>query len=462
METPDITDPNAKVVAFARNPAFRAAEWSELTTPGNPYRRPVRPDDLQWVKYHDVMPESKALRLSALLGHRMLRNVYDLDTTLVAPDDGVDTVTQDRADFYSADNRHNAESARPVLERHLFDFLESDRDEPATVSDIVAEVAEAAARPAGTRLRTAEAAESLTGTREAAVFLVIQYHGFAPALREALGRVAIGEYPPHLDALHNVLLRAYQDWVTRKPGYRALLDAAGLAQTPGAHWQLLLGTSLARGNHILSLAANRSRLPELVGAAVFFELAGPHDSAALGRIVARGLGGEIDLTGFDLGIGGLDDPVAFAAQTLPALVRSYGEDAVAAFGRGFRAAQRLRELWDGDLAAQLSWADQIELHMEFAEKIQRHLTDNAIDVDLDTFVEDEEETSTTHVHNEHRLVMIEEGHMHFWNNVTHKIELTTGDKILIPVSRLHGSTVLSGVCTYHQPIIPDELLRKIV
>ena len=38
--------------------------------------------------------------------------------------------------------------------------------------------------------------------------------------------------------------------------------------------------------------------------------------------------------------------------------------------------------------------------------------------------------------------------------------LNEGDKLLIPVSRLHGSTVLSGECTYHQPIIPDEMLAQ--
>jgi hypothetical protein len=56
--------------------------------------------------------------------------------------------------------------------------------------------------------------------------------------------------------------------------------------------------------------------------------------------------------------------------------------------------------------------------------------------------------------------MVERGEMHFWNNVTHKIDLHEGDKVLIPVSRLHGSTVLSGECTYHQPIIPEEMYAR--
>jgi len=34
------------------------------------------------------------------------------------------------------------------------------------------------------------------------------------------------------------------------------------------------------------------------------------------------------------------------------------------------------------------------------------------------------------------------------------IALNKGDELLIPTSRLHGSVVLSGSCTCHQPIIP--------
>ena len=460
---PDVNDANAVVAAFASNPAFRAAEWSELTTPNNPYRRPVRPDDLKWVKYHNEMPAEKALRLSALLGHRMLRNIYDLDVSIVAPVND-EAVATEREHFYTTQNRIHAAMARPKLERHLFSFLEDDdRAVIANVDDLVSLVEAESVKLGGSESASARALRQLTGKREGAVFVIMQYHGFMSAVRAAIGKAAVGEFPAHADKLQALLLDSYLQWVSLRPAYRSLLDIAGLTQTPGAHWQLLLGTSLARGNHLLSLAADGSRLAELTGAAWFFHTAGARDTAQLRESIAEALGDDPELRGLDLGVGWPDTLTgADIRDVVEALVQSFGPDAVDDFHRGFANAATLHGLWDDDLATQITWADQIELHKDYAEKIHRYLEDNEVVVDLDTFVESEEETSTTHVHNEHRLVMIEEGQMHFWNNVTHKIELFTGDKILIPISRLHGSTVLSGVCTYHQPIISDDLLNKIL
>lgn len=70
--------------------------------------------------------------------------------------------------------------------------------------------------------------------------------------------------------------------------------------------------------------------------------------------------------------------------------------------------------------------------------------------------------STTHVHNDHRLVVIESGQMVFWGNLGMKLRLQPGEMILVPQGRLHGSSVESDECTYHQPIIPDDWVRSLV
>jgi hypothetical protein len=185
-------------------------------------------------------------------------------------------------------------------------------------------------------------------------------------------------------------------------------------------------------------------------------------SARFAEVFADGLGADgryfrARSAGPDLTGGGLE---RFLGELLGPLHATFGQEVPDGFHRGFADAAWLAALWDRDVTEQLAWADRIEEYQEKAEKLDQHIANENIEVDLDTFVETSEETSTTHVHNEHRLVMIEVGQMHFWNNVTHKIELNRGDKLLIPVSRLHGSTVLSGSCTYHQPIIPDEMLRQ--
>ncbi|MBD0740654.1 peptide synthetase [Streptomyces sp. CBMA29] len=449
------------VKAFAANPAFRAAEWEELTTEDNPYRRPVRPDDLAWLDYGKQMPVAKALKLSALLGHRMLRNVYDSGLLYLPPAGGQSgPAATDAATFYSDENRVLGALASPVLEQHLFGLLESEREQLAGYGpeQVVAAV------EAYHRQRSAESGQAFvtalsTKDRKAsATFVLLQLSAYLPASRMAAGRAALGEYDVEHPGARITLLDDYRTWAGLHDEYRSLVEGAGLRTTTGAYWQLYLGTSLARGNHLHWLSRNREKYPEFLGALLHHSIDQSVTAARFADVFEDGLG--VRSTLFDH-LGG--DPGhlrELADRWVTPLSRLYGPAAVERFHHGFADAAWLARLWDEDLARQLAWADDIPLHQEKAEKISRYIDDNDITVDLDTFVESNEETSTTHVHDEHRLVMIEKGEMHFWNNVTHKIDLHEGDKVLIPVSRLHGSTVLSGECTYHQPIIPEEMYAR--
>ena len=456
-------NPNGIVKAFAANPAFRAAEWEELTTENNPYRRPVRPDDLAWLDYSRPMPEFKALKLSALLGHRMLRNVYDAEFHYL-PDRLDDANSADLATFYTPRNRILGALARPILERHLFTVLDEVRPEPARGAGDAD--TETLARAASTELErrlaepgTAfEAAARTKHRRESSTFLLLQVSAFRPAGWAALGRLGLGEYHRAHPDLRTLLQERYQRVLVGGPSYRELLAAAELTPVVGAYWQLYLGSSLGRGNHLLHLAASPEHVFALLGGIVHDLIDQAATAAPVAKVAAEGLGYQ----GAGLAAEQLtpDGVAALVRQLVGPLRERFGSQVSEGFHRGFHDARWLAALWDRDLAEQLSWADRIEEFQEKAEKIDQHLTNENITVDLDTFVETNEETSTTHVHNEHRLVMIESGQMHFWNNTTHKIELNKGDKLLIPVSRLHGSTVLSGSCTYHQPIIPNEMLQQ--
>ena len=53
-------------------------------------------------------------------------------------------------------------------------------------------------------------------------------------------------------------------------------------------------------------------------------------------------------------------------------------------------------------------------------------------------------------------------HPLFWGNLGMTLRLAPGEMVLVPEGRLHGSTIESDECTYHQPIIPDAWVRPLI
>lgn len=462
-EAPSVDDaprPHDVVRTFAANPAFRAATAEELTNDHNPYRRPVRPDDLPWLNFGKPLPVHKVLRLSGLLGNRILRNCYDVEEPFL-PDVPTPAATEDGRHFYSPHSRARAALAAPILERHLFSMLEGER-EPLAGQDLETLRRHVAARTEELNAEPGRAFEVALGTRDrrnAATFLLVQLSAILPATASALGKHAVADYDRAHPEARAWLTGQYRAWTGRGTAYASLFEQIGLTSAPVAYWQFFLSTSLGRANHLMFLARYPERYAEFLGAAVYRFLDESATAARFAEVLKAGL--DIEPAYFH-GIAPIsaDDAAALVVDVIGALAARDGAPAITAFHAGFEDARWLARLWDTDLAAQLDWGDQIDLYQEKAEKIDAKLKHDEIEVDLDTFVETEEETSTTHVHNEHRLVIIESGQMHFWNNVGVRIALNEGDKLLIPTSRLHGSVVLSGSCTYHQPIIPDDMFAQ--
>jgi hypothetical protein len=454
------TGANDVVQAFAANPAFRAATAEELVNEHNPFRRPVRPDDLAWLNFSVPLIPAKALMLSGLLGHRMLRNAYDVDT-LYVPAKPNPAAVSDGGHFYSAENRARAALAAPVLERHLFTMLAGERQPLAGlgVDSLWRHVQARNEELVDVPRRAFEVTRATTDRRNAAIFLLVQLAAILPATHAAIGRHALGDYDSALPGVREQVLDEYHGWVQRASQYGRLFTEAGLSAAPVAYWQFFLGSSLGRANHLHFLARQPERFGEFLGALAYKRIDDAASARRLMTVLSEALGTVAEY--FD---GVVPFTSASAEEVVTGLIGPLlevaGARAVEFFHAGFEDAHWLARLWDADLANQLEWADQIELYQERAEKIDYKIKADDIDIDLDTFVETEEETSTTHVHDEHRLVIIEVGQMHFWNNVGKQIALNQGDKLLIPSSRLHGSVVLSGSCTYHQPIIPEELFQQ--
>lgn len=449
LDVERVTDP---LKVYAENPLFRSAQFSELVIDDNPYRRPVRPEDLTFIDYSTPITRARAMELSSLIAHRMLLNIYDTRRLLLPV-----TFTPERwADyrlFYSEENRLLGDAVRPFLERHVFSYVTESVPGDAVCGDVES----LGARLSVIQTRRQEHARDLgayvAGSPDPAratttMALQLQASALNAPLRLRPGMIDVvsgsvqGIQVPsgELDALA-----------------RGVCEAAGLAFQPHWYYQYYLPSTLAIMNYLNAAFYDHTRAFRFVGAMCARTL----DSVALlppyAPVFTALVRGE-----------GSTEPVVSRADVVAGLIEGvvrpladrWGPGALAEIARGVEEYTVLQEVHDGDLMTQLRWVDSTQLYTDKARRLERAIRENGIQVKLDTFVESWEECSTTHVHDEDRLLIIESGEMEFWNcfGATHQFK--PGDMLFIPKHRLHGSVVQSGECVYHQPVITAEIDRR--
>ncbi|MEV4050076.1 hypothetical protein AB0J55_02715 [Amycolatopsis sp. NPDC049688] len=453
---------------YCANPLFRSARFEELEIDDDPYRRPVRPEDLSFLRFDRPFGRADASQLSALIGHRMLLNIHDTAKPMYAANMTPERWEEHRL-FYGERNRVLGELVRPLLEEHVFGFVReavaeqvADRPEPgvATLRGLLTDLAE----------RRAVAAEEVVGlvagakaAGEAAKMTAVQL--LAGTLNAPLRVSPLMIPAPGGNAV------AAMTGARREPHpiddvLGAVLDACGFGLEPHRYYQYYLPSTLAAMNYLSGAARDPGRVFEFLGAmcvrtldslaligghgARLAELAGPAGSSRAEAALAR------------------TAPEAETAATVEAITRTvldplshrFGPPALAAFDRGAREYALLLDVHHDDLTVQLRWIDSAEAYRAKAERLQAAIDEHHIPVALDTFVESWEECSTTHVHDDDRLLVIESGEMEFWNCFSGMHKFRAGDKLFIPKHRLHGSVVLSGECVYHQPVITADLDQR--
>jgi len=444
------------VETYLANPVFAAARYEELVLDDNPYRRPVRPDDIGLVDFSHPLRREDFAQLSGLMGHRMLLNIHDT-AKLMLPREPTAEKWRDYQLFYNSETRFLGELIRPSLEAHLFGFVhdEARRRQARTAAELTGQ-----ARPqAEARLRRAvQLAGVITAAagedRDAMIdMLAIQSDaaslnsGARPALalRRVVGSASLPGVGP--EKTGGGLLRR-------------VADTDGIKYEPHSYFQYYLPSTLAMMNYINEAALYPGRIFALAGALLAHSLETREEEAALepllvGRAVESGLEVELDRA---------RDPVGAAdralAAALPVIERAGGEFAIGEFGRGFAEYSILQEIHHEDRMRQFEWINAMPGYVEKARRLHKAINDYSIEVALHTLVGSREDCSTTHVHDQDRLLVIESGQMHFWNCFGRRHDYRPGDMSFIPRHRLHGSVVPSGECVYHQPVITPELDRR--
>lgn len=445
-------DPEAMQEAVERylaNPIFRSARFEELFVEDNPYRRPVRPDDIGLVDFSTPLSRADAQQLSGLMGHRMLLNIHDTKK-LMLPKEPTPAKWAEFEHFYGESNRVLGDLIRPYLEEHLFGFLRGEarpatRDRRALIERI-GEL-QRRRRERAEELRPLLRHPERTGHLE---MLAVQTLGtwINSDLQPPVELPVLSSAASHKLGLADEAGNGAAN--ERRAFLEQVARSSGLTAEPHRYYQYYLPSTLALMNYVNSAALHPGRIFRLVGALIGHSL----ESEAMEALYAAEARDEF--ADALPARGASSAPEALAP--VPEMVeRAGGEAALEEVSRGLEEYACLLDVHHDDRVIQFEWINTMDDYVHKGRRLHQAIDEHGIDVDLDTFVESWEECSTTHVHDEDRLLVIESGQMDFWNCMGERHRYVPGDVTFIPKHRLHGSVVLSGECVYHQPVITPEL-----
>ncbi|WP_322102140.1 peptide synthetase [Paraburkholderia sp. J41] len=442
----------ALIKQFAAAQAFRSASVGELVLDDDFHRRPLRPEDFEFLKFMKPVRSDNVSRLPSLASNRTLLSIYELD--VMRPPRGASAADWARfSDFYRDDVRTLGAQLAPFLEAYAFSYLGGEASGEESDDALAQRLARIADDESVFWSETFARLVRNDYLEEGLRFIAIQRWALAPSRRHALGRAAAGG---RFDALPANAMPFADGNDQDHELIGRVAQHVGVTRQQHAYWQFYLPTSMAKTNLLLALARRPDRAFALAGAAFAAEAEWLAFVGALERACAhlrspQRAGGDLQARRADLD--------ARMRRALQSVGERYGANARAQFVQGLVAGDHLAERARWDLGEQLKWLSAIPRFCDFARRISARIDAECPGIDRETFVEPHEMCSTTHVHNDHRLVTIQEGEMLFWGNLGMQLQMFEGDMVLIPDGRLHGSTVTSGECTYHQPIIPDDWVQ---
>lgn len=438
---------------FSAAHAFRSAHVSELLLEDDFHRRPLRPEDFEFLKFQKPVRMHNVSRLPALASGRTLLSIYELGVARL-PRSAEAKEWQHFSGFYGDDVQVFGAQIVPFLEAYAFEYLSQEQSleaEPAAAAARLKRIIDDETAFWGENFARLMRNDYL---QEGLRFITVQRWALAPSKRRALARATASGF---LD----MLLESLRPQLQGELPSDALLEkvAASVGVTRQQH--AYCGSSTCRPAPPRSTCCTRWAAARIAPSAWSARPSQPRPngsrsaprSNAPARTWCRPAASRANSRAVPTNWWRASSrhcrpsPSSSARRPTPRPCRA-------------RPSGSASARWD--LGEQLLWLSSIRHYIKFAHRISDRIDVECPGIDRETFVEPFEMCSTTHVHNDHRLVTIEEGQMLFWGNVGMQLKMNVGDKVLIPDGRLHGSTVLSGECTYHQPIIPNDWVQALV
>jgi hypothetical protein len=445
------------ICEFAEGHPFRSAQVEELELDEDFHRRPLRPEDLSFIGFRKPVRRKTVIRLPFLATQRLLLCINETGIARFPKYTDEGSLSQFN-DFYGENNQILGARIRPFLEDFAFDFLSRDPgEEDITIPDLVGKIAATAMEESRFWGQLFGWLASRNYVEDGTRFILMQNWSLASSKRIALARaqasgffepVPVGDWP------------SLEGPMPDDADIQALATQCGITKREHSYWQFYLSTSMARCNLLHALARRPDRALAFYGAAFDAEAHWLAFGCLVGQacdyLQVPSVGRNIDIPT------ALEDLQRRFQNLLQVVETRFGAAGLQQVAQGVDVSRRLGDAARGDLRAQLHWLSSIEQFQVFANNIDDRINAECPNIDRETFVEPREMCSTTHVHSDHRLVSIESGDMVFWGNLGMQLKLKPGQRVFVPEGRLHGSTIESEECTYHQPIIPDAWIEELI
>lgn len=432
---------------YAGRPLFdNTVEW---IIRDNPYRRPVDWRSVQRLDFASALTKGEILSSSALAAHRMLLNIYETDLIFLPANDFAKK-KGDFSSYYSNDNKLLGELIRPTLEAHVFSFLNDEIDVSGkwTVDALKSYVQSILEQHEHSELEICKRVVDSANPQRAARALLVQLAGDFLSEASASSRNILGKYGAIQSELFKIVIDDYGYGVhpaKHSTLFENTLATCGLMSEVHAYWQFYLSTSLAINNYYHYVSRDHSKYFQAIGAIAIAEAMFSHTCREISRMLQAVFGKGVDTYYFDehFHIDAHHGQMAFDNVIAPAIAR-HGNAVIPEIVRGMEELQLLTAISDDDLSAQIAFSDGVE---DLKARAQQILADGSLVGGTEHF-ESRGQSLITRVFNQETLYAVETGSLEVVIGEDHSVRLESGQALIVPGQRLHGTAASSEECRY--------------
>jgi hypothetical protein len=432
---------------YTARPLFGDAQ--EWIIRDNPYRRPVDSKTIQQLDFSSSLSKAESLGSSALAAHRMLLNIYETDLIFLPAND-FKTKQNDFSSYYSNDNKVLGELIRPTLEAHVFSFLDDEIKVAGnwSVEALKSYLQSILEKHEQSQLEICSRVLASADPPRAARALLVQLAGDFLSEASASSRNILGKYGSIQSELFKIVIDDYGYGVhpaKHSTLFENTLATCGLISDVHAYWQFYLTSSLAINNYYHYVSRDHSKYFRAIGAIAIAEAMFSHTCREISRMLRAVFGKAVDTYYFDehFHIDAHHGRMAVEYVLVPA-IELHGDSVIPEIVRGMEELQLLTALADDDFIAQLAFADSVDdLKVRAQQIVDGQLQNEGTD-----HVESRNGSLVTRVFNQERLYAVESGLLDLMIGHDHSVRLESGEAIIVPRQRLHGTAIVSEECRY--------------